>query len=94
MRQSTKDTLNLKKLHKMSSSMHEDLMQDILDNKEQEEPSDTHVLTCSIKSFTVKYMIGEGSYGKVYLVQHRDSGKLIKTNLFKKHYLFTIFEFN
>jgi serine/threonine protein kinase len=64
----------------MSSSMHEDLMLDILDQKEQEELTEANAPNCSIKSFTVKYMIGEGSYGKVYLVQHRDTSKSMNQN--------------
>jgi len=35
---------------------------------------------CTIKSFDIKYMIGEGAYGKVFLVQKRDTGNHI--NLF------------
>lgn len=30
----------------------------------------------NINSFDIKFMVGEGNYGKVYLVRKKDTGKL------------------
>lgn len=33
----------------------------------------------TLKNFKLKYIIGEGTYGKVFLVQKRDTGKIMIT---------------
>lgn len=75
-KQNSDDSTAYKTLRKLSKSVDEELCDDMENNSPRDPPlTAVAVPKCNIHSFNVKYIIGEGSYGKVYLVQKRDTGK-------------------